>query len=105
MIRDESGAINARPADAVDASVVFTAGRFSYHDDNVQKCVYADFEPVECIPVECISVEHATKGTDGFMPLPFEETGTPVLPGYGNKFVARPDRVRTSSGRTARICI
>ena len=80
--------------------VVFTVGRFSYHDDNVQKCVYADFEPVECI-----SVEHAPKGTDGFMPLPFEETGTPVLPGYGNKFVARLDRVRTSSGRTARICI
>ena len=88
QIRDASGAINDRPADALDATAVFTAGRFTYRDDNVLKCVYADFEPVECL-----SVEYAPKGTDGFLPLPFEETGAPVLPGYGNRFIARLDGV------------
>lgn len=92
QIRDASGMINDRPDAAEGAYVVFTAGRFTYHDDKAQKCVYADFEPVECL-----SLEYAPKGTDDFRILSFEETGAPVLPGYGNRFTARLDDVSGAS--------
>lgn len=91
-ILDNEGKINDRPASKTGATVAFTGGSFTYADNWVDRYSYLEFSPVECV-----AVEYSPYGADDFQSLPFAEEGEPVLPGYGNLFVAQLSGVETQS--------
>lgn len=91
-ILDADGNINDCLPSKAGSKVVFTGGHFAYRDNWEQMFAYEEFSAVECT-----GVEYAPRGSENYSPLEVKETGSPILPGYGNCFEADLDGVSADS--------